>query len=59
MSLAYEELSGSLPGYVSLSLPVGEVDLGWQDLRRLHSDTGCGQLHLARRCAYLHCLKWH
>ena len=31
MSLMYEELSGSLPIYVSLSLPVGEVDLGQQD----------------------------
>ena len=59
MSLAYEKLSGSLPGYVFFSLPVGEVDLGRQDWRWSHSDTGCGQLHLARRCAYLHCLKWN
>ena len=59
MSLAYEKLSGSLPVYVSLSLPVGEVDLGRRDWRRSHSDAGCGWLHLAHRCAYLHCLKRH
>ena len=53
MSLAYEELSGSLPVYVSLSLPVGEVDLGQRDWRRSHSDAWCGRLHLAHRCAYL------
>ena len=52
-------MSRSLPVYGSLSLPVGEVDLGRRDWRWSHSDTGCGRLHRAHRCACLHCLKWH
>ena len=38
-------MSRSLPVYGSLSLPVGEVDLGRRDWRRSHSDTGCGRCH--------------